>query len=764
MTAAVLDAAEAAWLDQPEQLARYTRWRRDDAGRRQAESALRLSGLHCAMCAQKVERALVAVDGVASARVQAANARASVVWDPRRTRASLLVAAVRAAGYDAVPDTAASARELRRAESRQALWRLFVAAFCAMQVMMLATPAYVAGPAGIEPDLKRLLDWGSWVMTLPVLLFSAAPFFRGAWASLRARRIGMDVPVALGLAVGFVASSVAMVDPRGPLGADLWFDSLTMFVALLLGARWLELGVRHRAAAAFEGALDALPESADRLRDDGGIDRVGIAHLRPGDRVRVAAGQGFPADGHLLEGTTAADEALLTGESRPQRKAVGDAVVAGSLNVDAPVLMRVDRVGAGTRHHAIVELMREAQSQRPSSARWAERWAAPFLVVVLVLAALSAAVWSLIDPTRAVGVAVAVLIVTCPCALSLATPSALLVAADALARRGVLLRRLDALEAMARCTRVFVDKTGTLTEDRLRLADAQWLSPQHAAPGGVEAAVLADGRDALLDRAAALAAWSRHPVSRALADARPDARYAWQAVREQPGLGLEADDGHGDRWRLGRPDWVADEERSADADASDEAGLVATFGPVGRPRLRLVFDEALRADAVEALHTLAGRGLRLSLLSGDAPERVERLARSLPFDEVRGGVDPAGKLAALRQAQAAGEAVTMLGDGLNDAPVLAQADVSVAMGAGALLARSQADAVLLSDRIEGVARLQAMSLRCMRVVRQNIAWAAAYNLLCVPLAVVGALPPWAAGLGMAASSLVVVGNALRLAR
>jgi len=817
MSATLVHAAPAmpaavspeAWLDEPRQLARFTRWHEGATGAR-AESALRLSGLHCALCGQRIEQALRHVDGVESVVVQAASSRASVVWDPSRTRAAALVEAVQAAGYGAEPDTAAGARALRRAESRQAMWRLFVASFCAMQVMMLAAPAYVAGPGGIEPDLKRLLDWGAWVMTLPVLLFSAAPFFRGAWAALRERRVGMDVTVALGLAVGFVASSVAMVDPTGPLGADLWFDSLSMFVALLLGARWLELRARHRAAASFEGALDALPETAERLRSDGSGERVGIAQLRPGDRVRVAAGQGFPADGCLIEGSTAADESLLTGESRPQRKACGDAVAAASVNLDAPVVMRVERAGPGTRHDAIVELMREAQSQRPASARWAERWAAPFLVTVLVLAAGAAIAWSFIDPSRAVGVAVAVLIVTCPCALSLATPSALLVAADALARRGVLLRRLDALEAMARCTAVFVDKTGTLTEDRLRFAAAELLPLRRESVRSAQArgaAARADERDALIDRAAALAAWSRHPVARALAEAYPGGRFGWQNVQELPGLGLEAEDGFGGLWRLGRPDWVGaqhgepspaaparatghvdvdkDDLPSCDPPsqiagwgdteapaahgpeedrAADASGLLATFGPVGLPRLRLVFDEALRPGAVDALDRLAERGLKLALLSGDAPARVAHLARALPFDAVHGGVDPAGKLAALRAAQAGGATVAMLGDGLNDAPVLAQADVSIALGAGALLARSQADAVLLADRIEGVAALHAMSVRCMRVVRQNIAWAAAYNLACVPLALAGLLPPWAAGLGMAASSLVVAGNALRLAR
>lgn len=784
MTAAALDPPtadrpdDATVLDEPEQTARFTRWERrggEGEGARTAVSALLLQGTWCAACAGPIERALGEVDGVLEAAVDARALRASVRWDPARTRPSALVQAVRRAGYDAQPDTAADARALRRRESRQALWRLFVAGFCAMQVMMLATPIYVAGPDGMASDMRRLLDWGSWVLTVPVMLFSAAPFFRGSWAALRARRIGMDVPVALGIAVAFAASSVAAFGPQGPLGDAVYFDSLTMFVALLLGARWLELRARHRAAAALEDALGALPESAERLAEDGRSEWVSPARLRAGDRVRVAAGQGFPADGRVLEGRSAADESLLSGESRPCRKRPGDEVVAGSVNLEAPLVLRVERTGADTRYEAIVALMREAQTRRPDAARWADRWAAPFLWGVLLLAAAAAGAWSLVDPARAVWVAVSVLIVTCPCALSLATPSALLAAADGLARRGVLLRRLEALETLAHCEHLFIDKTGTLTEDRPHFVGAEL----HAADAGGEPAGRA-GAGALLEVAAALSAWSHHPLAQALAAARPEAAQRsarWRAVEERPGCGLQAEDAAGRRWRLGSAAWVTDadrrepcaddgaaEPRDPRADDEAEVELEAWFGPVGRPLLRLRFEEALREGAAPALDALRADGLPATLLSGDAPRRVARLAAALPLDGAAGGASPADKLAAVRRAQAAGAQVAMLGDGINDAPVLAQADVSLAMGSGALLARSQADALLLADGLSALPALRRTARRCLRVIRQNLAWAAAYNLLCVPLALAGLLPPWAAGLGMAASSLLVCANALRLRR
>jgi Cu2+-exporting ATPase len=750
-----------AALDDPLELQQFTRFTRETASEAQplAESSLQLTGLHCAACAGIIEQALRQVDGVLDAQVNGAAQRALVRWQPARTRASALVQAVQRAGYDAVPDTAAEARSLRRAEARKLLWRLFVAGFCAMQVMMMATPAYVAGPGELSADLKRLLDWGSWLLTLPVLWFSAAPFFSAAWSALRQGRIGMDLPVALGIAVAFVASSGAAFDPGGAFGHEVYFDSLTMFISFLLAGRWLEMKARHRAAESLEQALGTLPATAQRLlrSADGSdtVETVSVLRLQPGDRVRVPVGDTLPADGTLETGpATQVDEALLSGESRPVPKSAGDSVIAGSVNLGAPVVLRVERTGADTRHEQIVALMRAALSQRPAATRLADRIAAPFLWGVLLLAAGGAFAWQFIDPSRALWVAVSVLIVTCPCALSLSAPAALLSAAGALARRGVLLRRLEALETLADVTQVVLDKTGTLTDARPTWRGAVALAPE---------AQREDRLSALSAAAASLAAWSRHPLSQALADAFPAARGnadRWHAVQELPGRGLEAIDESGLTWRLGAAEWVG-----ATPDAhTDDDGPTAWFGRAGMPLLRLQFDEALRADAALAVQRLHAQGLQLRLLSGDAPARVARLAQRLGVATAEGAATPEGKLAALRALQSQGERVLMVGDGVNDAPVLAQADVSVAMGHGAAVARVHADAVLLSGRLADVAMARSLARRTVRVIRQNLAWSALYNAACVPLALLGWLPPWAAGLGMAASSLVVVGNALRLAR
>ncbi|MEP7099828.1 MAG: cation-translocating P-type ATPase [Burkholderiales bacterium] len=739
----------ASTLDDPSTQAGFTSWSQGPGGERVATSHLRLSGLYCAACAGLVEAALRTDPGVVGADVSYATRRATVRWRTDATRLSDCVAAVERAGYGAMPDLAEPSRALRQREQRAALWRLFVAAFCMMQVMMYAAPAYVAAPGTIAPDMLRLLQWASWLLSIPVLLFSAAPMFREAWGGLRRGQVRMDLPVAIGLAVTFVVSSGATFAPGGLFGHEVYFDSLTMFVCFLLGGRWLSLRAQHRVAASLEDACARLPADARRVEPDGCFAPVPVSALSVGDRVRVLAGEAFVADGPVTEGRAQVDEALLTGESRPVERGPGEWVVAGSLNLGAPVTMRVERLGVDTRFEGVVALMRSALTQRPALVRAADRIAVPFLWGVLLLAALAGAAWSVIDPSRAVWVTVAVLIVTCPCALSLAAPSALLAAAGALARRGVLVRRLDALEALAKVDTLFFDKTGTLTQAQMQLQCVQVLPA--AARAGLDAA-------ALLRLAGALARHSSHPLSQALVREVAVPEAVWSDVGELAGHGV-----HGAAWdgsiaRLGARDWV---DPNAERASSIE-GTSVWFGDARGALACFEFDEALKPDAATTLDALRRDGLHLALLSGDAPERVRAIAARLRLVDAQGGATPEIKLARVAAAQRAGHRVAMVGDGLNDAPVIARADASFAFAHGAAITQSGADFILLSGRVADVRLAREVARQAMRVLRQNFAWALAYNAVCVPLALLGWFPPWAAGLGMAASSLVVVLNALRI--
>ncbi|MDP1968902.1 MAG: cation-translocating P-type ATPase [Burkholderiaceae bacterium] len=722
------------------------------------ESYFAIEGMYCAACSLTVEALLRKQTGIEQVQVSGASAVARVVWSPQHGRPSAWVNALEAAGYGAVPAGDMFAARPRLQAQRLMLWRWLVAAFCMMQVMMYATPVYLARPDEITPDIEALLRWASWILTLPVLLFSCRPFFDSALRDLRHGRIGMDVPVALGVLIAFGASTAATFDRSGPLGGEVWYDSVTMFVFFLLSGRLLEARLRNRTAGALEALMRRLPDSVECRQADGEFRRVSARRLVVGDVVRVLPGEVFPADGTVLTGDSQVDEALLTGESHPLSRRAGQTVIAGSHNLSGPLVLQVDRLGPQTRYAQIVALMEQASASKPRLALLADRIAGHFLLGVLLASAGAAAWWWAAGPAHAVGVAVAVLIVTCPCALSLATPAATLAAAGSLARRGVLVRDLAALEAAARVDTVVFDKTGTLTEDRMRVQDTRVRSG--LAP--VEAQQLA----------ATLAAQSLHPVSRAIAREFSSQAFTASAVGESAGQGMQGRvvpvaGGPARLLRLGSAAFCgmspADDNGADDTvqaaggsrvHLADESGWLATF----------TLEEAIRPDALEAVAALRRLGMSVQLLSGDRDASVRALAARVGIEQVFGERSPQDKLAHVRALQQAGHCVAMVGDGLNDGPVLACADVSIAMGHGAALSQARSDFVAMSSRIASLVALLQQAGRTRRVVRQNLVWAAAYNAVCVPLAVMGAMPPWLAGLGMAGSSLLVILNSARLSR
>ncbi|WP_405048372.1 heavy metal translocating P-type ATPase [Rhodoferax sp.] len=746
------DSMEALKVLDDEQ--EWSAFSRPDAARPGCwESNVMIEGMHCAACALTVEDALSSIPGVVSAEVSAGSQRAKVVWETQSVVPSRWMQAVRDSGYRAVPANDAFARERRRVESRKALWRLMVAGLCMMQVMMYALPAYVATPGDLTPEMEHLLRWASWVLTLPVILFSCSPFFANAWRDIVHRRVSMDLPVALGMLITFVMSTAGTFNPDGIFGREVYFDSLTMFVFFLLAGRWFELRLRDRTAGALEALMNRLPDSVARQISDGEFERVPIRRLKKGDVIQVRPGEAFPADGVVVRGQTSVDESLLTGESRPLARAEGDEVISGSHNLAAVVLARVERVGDETRFAQIVSLMESASTTKPQLAKLADTIAKPFLIGVLIAAALSCALWWSTDPERALMVAVSVLVVTCPCALSLATPAAMLSAAGALARRGVLVRRLDAFEALAAVDTVMFDKTGTLTRDAMVLGTTQ----------------VAEGVDPVqaLAMAAALAQHSLHPASRALLAAAQQHGLLgpWRVsdLTEVSGRGLTArltlasDAAQVAELRLGSAEHCGVQQSQSNAlqvFLSDKQRWLATFE----------LKEDVRPDAVATIAALKARGLQVHLLSGDASDAARRVARAVGIDDFKGQCSPQDKLDFLRQAQENGHKIAVVGDGLNDGPILAGAHASFAFGQAVPLAQAQADFLVSGSRLADVEVAIGLSKRTLMVVKQNLWWAAAYNAICVPLAVAGMLPAWLAGIGMASSSLLVVANALRLSR
>ena len=709
------------------------------------DAALMLEGIRCTACAWLNESVLGRLPGVLDIAVNATTHRAQVRWDPQRIRLSEILAAVGRIGYRAHPYEVGEQESAQRAEQKQGLWRLFVSGFGMMQVMMYALPVYLAEPGSMTADIELLMRWAGLMLTLPVVLYSAGPFFRGAWRDLRRRRAGMDVPVALGIGIAFTASVWSTFSRSG----EVYFDSISMFIFLLLCGRYLEMRARHVVARSLDYLSRALPDVALRLDDAGVAQELHVSALRVGDRVLVRPGERVPTDGVVAEGRSFVDESLLSGESRPVARQTGDGLVGGSTNVANPLVMRVERIGADTIISSIVRLMQRAAAERPALVTNAERVTSWFVLATLVFAAGVAAAWWFIEPGQALWVAVSILVVTCPCALSLATPVALTVATGRLARQGLIVCRGHVVETLARSTDVVLDKTGTLTLGRLHLTRIHVLEDM--------------GEADCIRIAAALEQGSTHPMAKALIAAAPRPAAASRSIHHA-GMGVEAELDQR-VYRLGRPEFVmAAQKTPLRYPALPPGNSIAMLGDGSRCLALFEFGDILRPEAGEFIEALRRAGKRVHLLSGDRVEAVARMGAALGFDAVVANASPQAKLEYVQALQREGRVVAMIGDGINDAPVIAQASVSIAMGDGAWMSQREADAVLLSGRLGDLRAAFATSRQTLAIIRGNLAWALAYNLTALPLAALGMVTPWMAGIGMSGSSLVVILNSLRLLR
>ncbi|WP_460142950.1 heavy metal translocating P-type ATPase [Pseudomonas sp. S3_B08] len=706
-----------------------------------AETTLLMEGISCAACGWLIEKHLRTLPAVAEARLNLSNHRLHVRWADAQLPLSQILAELRHIGYAAHPYQADRASEQLASENRLALRQLGVAGLLWFQAMMATMATWPEFNIDLSPELHTILRWVALFLTTPIVFYSCAPFFKGAMRDLRTRHLTMDVSVSLAIGSAYIAGIWTSITGVG----ELYFDAVGMFALFLLAGRYLERRARERTAAATAQLVNLLPASCLRLDSDGQSERILLSELQVGERILVQPGSILPADGKIIDGQSSIDESLLTGEYLPQPRTLGDAVTAGTLNVEGALTVQVQALGQDTRLSAIVRLLDRAQAEKPRLAEIADRAAQWFLMLSLIAAAVIGVLWWQLDSARAFWIVLAMLVATCPCALSLATPTALTAATGTLHKLGLLLTRGHVLEGLNQIDTVIFDKTGTLTEGRLVLRSIRPL-------GALDS-------EQCLSLAAALENRSEHPIARAFGRAP----LAAEDVHSTPGLGLEGVVGE-QRLRIGQAPFACALSGAALPSMPDEAGQWLLLADTQGPLAWFVLDDRLRDDAPALLAACKARGWRTLLLSGDSSPMVASVAAELGIDEARGGLRPDDKLQVLQQLHREGRKVLMLGDGVNDVPVLAAADISVAMGSATDLAKTSADAVLLSNRLDALVQAFTLARRTRRVIIENLLWAALYNGLMLPFAALGWITPVWAAVGMSISSLTVVLNALRLTR
>jgi Cu2+-exporting ATPase len=705
-------------------------------------------GIHCAGCGRSIERAVNALPDIDAVRVNNATARVSVDWRGRgATGLPQILAAVERAGFRPVPLAGSAATAEYQRERRAALKRFGLASFGMMQAMMYLGALY--GASDINASMSQLMRIAGMVIVTPVLFYSGAPFLRGAWRDLTHRRLGMDVPVALALLLAFLPSVVNTFRAAG----EVYFDSVGMFIFFLSAGRFVEMSIRHRSLSSTEAMARSLPAQVTRLAADGTREKIAVEQLANGDEFVVPKGGIVAVDAQLEAGAAAArlDESLITGESATVLRAAGELIRGGSMNVGEALVVRARATVKESTLASIVNLLERAQATRPRLAQAADRVASWFVFAILALAAITALAWLAVDPARAFPAALAVLVITCPCALSLATPAALAAGMLRLSRAGLLVTRSDAIERLAHIDTVVLDKTGTLTAGVTEVGDVKLLSRM--------------SRAQVLHIAAALERGSAHPLAAAFAPFEDPAVVA-TGVHEIEGRGMEGEV-DGVRWRLGQRGFVDALVTSTKLrvlvprDAQD-AGVF--LGSADGFAACLVLSSPLRPAAKATIDALRAAGLDVIIASGDSEAAVRHVARALGVKRARARLSPKDKIQLIESLRQQGRRCFMVGDGINDGPVLAAADVSCAMGQGSAVAQSAADLLLLHESLESLSLAVRTARQTLRVIRQNLAWAVGYNLAAVPLAAFGLISPWLAALGMSVSSLGVVLNARRLAR
>jgi Cu2+-exporting ATPase len=714
------------------------------------EATLILEGITCAACIWLNEQYISTLKGVLSISINYSTRRARLRWDNEQIQLSDILAAVHNIGYKAHPYDAEQQQALLEKERKLHIRQLGLAAMLGMQVMILTVALYVGEWRGMDEDMRRFFTWLGFGLTLPVLLYSARPFFESAWRDLKQHRAGMDVPVSLGMLGAFSVSAINTVTGNGPV----YYESVCMFVLFLLTARYFEFIARKRALETSEALTYSQPTIATLLTEIDGKssqEPVPAMQLVAGDLILVLPGEVIPADGTVLKGSSSIDESILTGESRPIRKEVGDELIGGSLNIESNLTIKVSHANDQSLLSHLGQLIDQAQTEKPKLILIADKIASRFVIAVLIFTVIVGFWWWQSGSEEWIAITLSLLVVTCPCAFSLATPTAVTAAMGRFLSNGLLVTRTTALETLASTTHFVFDKTGTLTKGKMEIKE---VSHSGSIP-----------EKELLSIARTLEQFSEHPIAHAFKQVERNKTLLATEVTNHTGSGVEGyiDNKH---YFIGSTRFIQDNCSAPIALGeaqqpcrtpvilSSEDEIMATFW----------LEDQLKDEAKQLIETLQQAGNKITLLSGDHHATVQKVAESLNIEQYFGQMRPEDKLNKIQELQQQGAIVTMIGDGVNDAPVLAAADVSIAMTEGARLAQSSADIIMLSERLLPIAEAKRLSQKLLTTIRQNLFWAISYNLTALPAAALGFIPPWLAALGMSASSLVVVVNSLRLSK
>ncbi|MFT4994188.1 MAG: Cu2+-exporting ATPase [Paraglaciecola sp.] len=693
---------------------------------------LTISGIVCAACGWLIEKQLAKLPGVVKVGVNVAASRAFVSWSPVNISLSEIISRIEAIGYHASPFQADKHEAIFQAEHKRYLKRLGLAGLMTMQVMMLTFGVYFDWFNDIDRQTLSYFNWVSLCLSTPVLIYSAGGFYTSALNALNARMVNMDVPISVALLATYLSGVWATVQQQG----QTYFESLCMFVFLLLLSRYLEHSARYKAAQTSANMLRYMPLTANLL-EDSKLSPILAKHLSPGQVILVKAGETIPVDGEIIEGQSQVDESMLTGEFAPLTKHPGDKVSGGTVNQLGTLTLKVRASLKHSLLNQIAHMQAQAMADKPRIAMLADRLSQYFVSAVLLIALGAYLIWTTLGNEQAFWISISVLIATCPCALGLATPTALSCAMAQLNKKGILLRRSDALEQLNQVDHIMLDKTGTLTQGKFVIRAMHNVS-KHA-----------DSQ--IMHFAASIESYSNHPISKAFSTDLPC--YGVKHFSSTLGAGIEGQIKHA-HFKIGSAAFMDEDipEHLAGCNVflQEDKRLLAGF----------VLADTLRPDVKGMLSLFEGK--YLCLLSGDDQATVKDMARQLNIPHYYAQQSPLDKLQVLKSKQQQGHTVLMVGDGINDGPVMAQADIAIAMGTGSDLAKTSADIILLNNSLARLGELFGIAKRCKQKIKQNIAWALGYNVLVLPLAVSGQLSPWMAVIGMSLSSLIVVANSVRL--